>query len=310
VTLVRNDNYWNGEPPAIDGVTLRQVNDSTTALQLVERGEVDIAQNLDKDLAPQIEANPDLTLQSGQGLQIIYLALSPGFPDSPLADARVRRAMMLAVDYDGIINGLLGGFAARPAGVVPVGILGAADAEQYRYERDVEAARALLEEAGFADGFELTINMPSSPLGGLSPDILAAKLVADLGEIGITVNPVIEADSVFREGRNAGEYQAWVTRFSADFFDPSNWTALFTIPRFFNIAYYAKVLDEGLQAAAVETIVAEDRAAAVAEYTRLLNDFAAYSVLYQPQTVDAVSAAVSGYQFHPVALIRYAGLSK
>lgn len=310
VTLVRNDAYWGGTPPAIAGVNLRQVNDSTTALQLVERGEVDIAQNLDKDLAAQIEANPDLTLQAGQGLQIVYLALSPGTPDTPLADARVRRAIMTAIDYDGIITGLLGGFATRPAGVVPVGILGAEDSLPYRYERDLDAARGLLAEAGYADGFELTINMPASPLGGLSTDILAAKLVADLGEIGITVTPQIEADSVFREGRNAREYQAWVTRFSADFFDPSNWTALFTIPRFFNIAYYANFVDEAMQEAAVQTIIAEDRAAAVAEYTRLLNETGVYSVLYQAQSIDAVSAAISGYAFHPIALIRYAGLSR
>lgn len=310
VTLVRNEAYWTGTLPDVAGMTLRQVNDSTTALQLVERGEVDIAQNLDKDLAAQVEANPDLALYAGQGLQIIYLALSPGTPDSPLADARVRQAIMTAVDYDGITGGLLGGFAARPAGIVPVGILGAAESLPYRYERDLDAARALMAEAGYADGFDLTINMPSSPLGGLSPEILAAKLVADLGELGITVTPQIEADSVFREGRNARAYQAWVTRFSADFFDPSNWTALFTIPRFFNIAYYANFVDEAVQEAAVQTIIADDRAAAVAAFTALLNERGVYSVLYQPQSIDAVSASVTGYEFHPVALIRYAGLQR
>jgi peptide/nickel transport system substrate-binding protein len=314
VTLVRNENYWTGEIPAIGGVTLRQVNDSTTALQLLETDDVDIAQNLDKDLAERISANPDLTLQAGQTLSIVYLALSPSdaFENSPLIDARVRRAIMLAIDYDGIVNELLGGFAVRPAGVVPIGILGAEESLPHRYERDLDTARALLAEAGYSDGLEITLNFRSSPLGGLGTDILAAKLAADLAEIGVVAVPNIQADSVFRTGRNTRQFSAFVTTFSADFFDPTNWTILFAVPGFANIGFYIGLNNEALQDAAFETLFApaEERAAAVASFHQMLADEAIYSVLYQPQTIDAVANVVQGYQFHPIALINYADLSR
>lgn len=313
VTLIRNENYW-GEKPAIGGITLRQVSDSTTALQLVERGEVDIAQNLDKDLAEQIRNNPNLSLEVGQTLQIVYLALSPSdsFEGSPLVDAKVRQAIMQAIDYDGIVDGLMGGLAVRPAGVIPIGILGSQGSLPFRYERDVEAARALLAEAGYADGFELTLHLPARPLGGLSPDILAAKLVADLAEVGITVTPQIDAQSLFTSARNAGEYSAFITTFSADFFDPTNWTVLFAVPDFQNIAAYIKLANPTLAEAAFATLFAppEQRELAVIGFQQALSGEAVYSVLYQPQTIDAVSTALSGYTFHPIELIDYAQLSK
>ncbi|MBC7814487.1 MAG: hypothetical protein H7175_25245 [Burkholderiales bacterium] len=64
VTMVRNDTYWGG-PAALAGVTMIQVNDSTTALQQLERGDIDIAINIEKDLADMVTANADLTLIQG-----------------------------------------------------------------------------------------------------------------------------------------------------------------------------------------------------------------------------------------------------
>jgi peptide/nickel transport system substrate-binding protein len=312
LTMVRNDNYWAGNPPAIAGVTLRQANDSTTALQLVERGDVDIAQNLDKDLADVIEASPNLNLEVGQSLAIAYLALSPANPESPLADVRVRQAVMLSIDYDGIIDGLLGGLAVRPGGIVPIGILGGAASEVVRYERNVEAARALLAEAGFADGVTINLNMSTLPLGGVTPDVLAAKLTADLAEAGITLNVQIDPPSVYLTGRNAGQYDAFLGNFSADFFDPTNWTVLFGVADFQNIARYIRLADPAIAEAAFATLFAPPamREMAVVGFNAAITEQALYSVLYQPQVVDAVSASLQGYVFHPIQKVRYQELSR
>lgn len=314
VRLARNDNYWGDEGANLSAVVLRQVNDSTTALQLVERGEVDIAQEIDKDLAERVNDNDDLTLEVGRNLQIIYMALSPSenFEDSPLVNQMVRQAIFLAIDYDGITNSLLGGFAERPGGIVPLGVFGAEESLPLRYETDVEAARALMAEAGFEDGFTLTLNMPSGQLGGLSSEILAAKLIADLGEIGIDVEVNLQAPTIFRTERDATEYSAYVTSFSADFFDPTNWTVLFGLPDFQNVAAYIQLDNPELAEAALATIFApaDQRALAVAGFQQLLTAEAIYSVLYQPQSVDVVASNIEGYQFHPTALIQYDELTR
>jgi peptide/nickel transport system substrate-binding protein len=310
--MVRNDNYWTGTPPAIAGVTLRQANDSTTALQLAERGEVDIAQNLDKDLAATVEASENLSLQIGQSLAIVYLALSPANAESPLADVRVRQAVMLSIDYDGIIDGLLGGLGVRPGGVVPLGILGGTASEVVRYQRDVAAAQALLAEAGFADGVTINLNMSTLPLGGVAPDVLAAKLTADLAEAGITLNVQIDPPSVYLTGRNAGEYDAFLANFSADFFDPTNWTVLYGVADFQNIAAYIRLADPAIAEAAFATLFAppDVREMAVVGFNAAITEQALYSVLYQPQVVDAVASSLNGYVFHPIQKVRYQDLSR
>ena len=58
ITMVRNDAYWR-ELAALDAVTLRHTEDASSALQLLERGDVDVYENVDKDLAEQISANAD-----------------------------------------------------------------------------------------------------------------------------------------------------------------------------------------------------------------------------------------------------------
>src|SRR5262249_20962847 len=93
ITLVRNDNYWQ-TPAALSAVTLRNVNDSTTALQQLQRGDVDLVDSLDKDLAGQVQSDTSLKTAIGQTLNITYLAMSPS--DSfnlPLSDVRVRKAI-------------------------------------------------------------------------------------------------------------------------------------------------------------------------------------------------------------------------
>lgn len=314
LTLERNDAYWGENKAAIQRVVLRQVNESTTAFQLAEEGEVDIAQNIDKDLAEFVENSGNLELEAGQTLQIVYLALSPSdnFADSPLTNRDVRRAIVQAIDYDGIINGLLGGFAIRPGGVVPIGILGAAESESLKYERNVDAARELMAQAGYADGFELTLNLSSVPLGGLPAETLAAKLADDLNQIGIDLEINIQAPAVFTSGRNNKEFSMYASRFAADFFDPTNWTLLFAVPDFQNVASYVQIDNVGLSLAALNTLftAGEGRPGAVLRFQQQLANEAYYSVLYQPQTIDAVSSEVSGYQFHPIALIDYKLLSK
>jgi peptide/nickel transport system substrate-binding protein len=76
ITMVRNESYWKG-PVGLAGVTLKAVTDASTKLQLVERGDADIAQGIDADTAQQVKDKPGLELTIGQSLNLFYLALSP-----------------------------------------------------------------------------------------------------------------------------------------------------------------------------------------------------------------------------------------
>ena len=153
--FVPNPNYW-GEPPALERVIIRHIADPTTQRQLLESGDVDAAHNLDADLIAELEQAGTVNIVRGDTLDTEYFAMHTGQDvGKELADKRVRQALAYAIDYDGIIQQILRGAAVRPPSVIPAGLVGVAEAEQYKYVRDVEKAKALLAEAGLANGFEI-----------------------------------------------------------------------------------------------------------------------------------------------------------
>jgi peptide/nickel transport system substrate-binding protein len=310
ITLVRNDNYWRGAA-ALEAVTLQHNTDATSKLQLLERGDVDIYENVDKDLAAQIGANADLQLVSGQTLNLTYLAMSPseGF-ELPLSDARVRQAIAQAVDYDGIINGLLSGYADRPAAMLPIGIVGSDPTA--RYERNVDAAQALLEDAGFGDGFELTLYIGMSSPGGIPGETLAAKIQSDLAEVGITLNIDQRPNTDFLTAYRAQELSFLFATWTPDYLDATMWSDYFSYPdsgpstrMMMDVPAIAELADQaGFEpdAAVRADLYAQYQAAHVAE--------AVFVPLFQPQQLYALRGNIEGFQFHPVYFMDFYGLSK
>jgi peptide/nickel transport system substrate-binding protein len=136
-----------------------------------------------------------------------------------MSDPLVQRAVRLALDYPGYVS-LFGG--VTPASVIPVGFLGAYGSDM-ALTRDVDAAKALLAEAGYPDGFEVTLSYPVFTFQGVNMETNAQKVAADLAEIGITValNPGELQVSLeeYRNGLQGFGYWFW----GPDFIDPLNY---------------------------------------------------------------------------------------
>ncbi|MDZ4767128.1 MAG: ABC transporter substrate-binding protein [Chloroflexota bacterium] len=311
ITLVRNDNYWR-EPASLSAVTLRNVNDASTALQLLERGDVDIYENVDKDLAEQIQANPDLQLVFGQTLNLTYLALSPDSTTfaTPLSDPFVRQAIAQAIDYDGIIDGLLSGYADRPASPLPIGVQGSNPTE--RYVRNLDAARDLLAQSGFADGMNLTLYIGTGAPGGIPAETLAAKIQADLAEVGITVEINQQPTSNFLTAFRAQELPFLFSTWTPDYLDATMWSDYFSyadsgLSR--RIRMDSPTIADLAMRAANETDPALRTQLYIEYQTAHLNE-AVFLPLFQPQALYALRANVQGYVFHPVYFTDFYSLSK
>jgi peptide/nickel transport system substrate-binding protein len=310
ITLVQNKNYWRGAAP-LSGVTLRHTKDASTSLQLLERGDVDIYENVDKDLAEQVKGNADLQLVAGQTLNITYLALSPDAKFKlPLSDARVRQAIAQAVDYDGIINGLLSGYADRPAAMLPIGIVGSDPTK--RYTRNLDAARALLKEAGYADGFTMPIYIGQGAPGGIASETLAAKIQADLAEVGIKVTIDQRPTTDFLTAYRAQELSFLFATWTPDYLDPSMWSDYFSFPDSGpakRILLNSPKLADLAKQAAAETD-SKKRSDLYAQYQAVQLDEAAFVPLFQPQQLYALRANVKGFAFHPVYFMDFYTVSK
>jgi peptide/nickel transport system substrate-binding protein len=171
VTVVRNPNWWGGDA-GWDRVVFRPVGEESARLAALLNGDVDIIDYPPTVDLPQLEANPDFTVSTIASDRLIYMMPSyrhmepfvtanDGSPMmNPLRDWRVRKALSLAINREAIRDRIMGGASLPTRNIVPPGFFGYVEeleADPY----DPEAAKALLAEAGYGDGFRMTIQGPN-----------------------------------------------------------------------------------------------------------------------------------------------------
>lgn len=183
--LVRNENYW-GEPAATERIIFRNIPEAATQKIQLEAGDIDIAFDLTSDQLPSLESNPDVSVFQGLSDTLVFIKGNQD-PEvgGPASDPLVMQAVRYALDYEGI-RLLAGGDTVTPASMLPVGFLGAYEANS-GIARDVEQAQALLAEAGYGDGLDIELAYPDFTFAGINFGTYAQKVQADLNEAGFNV---------------------------------------------------------------------------------------------------------------------------
>ncbi|MCS7055724.1 MAG: ABC transporter substrate-binding protein [Thermoflexales bacterium] len=307
VVIERNPNYWRGSPP-FDRIIFREIPDDAARQQALERGDVDIAVGLDVDAVKRLEGNADFQIIVGNTLDMTYLALTTNAELSKgLADKRVRQAIKHAIDYDGIINGLLGGTALHIPTIIPLGLLGTDPA--LAPKRDVEKAKALLKEAGFESGLEITMVYPGEyKLSNvILADTLAAKLQEDLGEVGIKLNVEPRDPASHRADYRGGKLMATIADWTPDFLDPHGWASAFAVEgaAAAKRVYYANKEAEKLALDAAKTTDPAKRAEMYLKVQELILDDAVFIGLIQPKVQIVASAKLKDIIYNPVYFLDY-----
>ena len=167
------------EPGTPTKVTLRTDPDVQTALQLMQSGEIDMMGAVGPDEAAAAAGMSGVKIVEQEALSVKVLPMN--VQNEALADPRVREAITLAFDYDAMVD-YYQGYATPAIGPLPSGF-GGLDSLQPK-QRDVERAKQLLAEAGYADGLTLTF----MGIAGLSYEEFGGTLLAqNLADVGITV---------------------------------------------------------------------------------------------------------------------------
>ncbi|PKO22351.1 MAG: hypothetical protein CVU38_09855 [Chloroflexi bacterium HGW-Chloroflexi-1] len=211
-----NDDYFLGKPYV---QRMEFVPASDVALALAS-GQVDAFDKFggvtDELLAPFAKAPFQIKKAPGEWGMNLYFNLSAA--KSPIADVRVRQAIAYAVDRDALVSRLLLGFGepGSPGGLPPANPF-YNPAAQTVYPRDVAKAKALLREAGYAEGQPVTINLTHS--SGDSPRLVEI-LTAALAEAGITVKPVPMDQASLDAAAQAGNYDMLLVGFGGLGGDP------------------------------------------------------------------------------------------
>jgi peptide/nickel transport system substrate-binding protein len=175
IELVRYDDYW-GEPAKLERVIFKFISDPTAAYAALMAGDVDAFPVFPApESLMQFEADPRFSVIVGTTEGETILAMNHARP--PLDDVRVREAIAHAIDRQAIVEGAMFGYGTPIGSHFPPHNPAHVDLTSLS-AHDPERARALLAEAGVADGLRLTLTLPPPSYARRGGEIVAAQLRA------------------------------------------------------------------------------------------------------------------------------------
>ncbi len=175
-----NPDYWGGSPQ-LERVVVRDIPEPAARITALETGEIDFTYNIAPDQLPALEGNQDLAIDTTPSYTYYFNWFNG--QREPYTDARVRQAMAYALDVDTMVTELMAGVGQRAQAPIPTTVFGFAPQTPYDY--DPERAMALLEEAGYPDGFETTVQW--NPGSGPQDRALIQTMISYWDAIGVRV---------------------------------------------------------------------------------------------------------------------------
>lgn len=237
IVLTKNPNYvggWDSSKIVSDTITLLLLEDSSASYAAYNSGEAQLIKDVPTDEIPSLtkaEDGGDFYVDTILGTYYVSLNLQR----DAFKDAKVRKALSLAIDRDYVANTIMQGTYSAADSIVGPGIVdesgyfhdnGNAPYISADYEANLAEAKKLLEEAGYPNGEGYpTIEYSTNDAGYHVP--LAEYLQQAWGDLGITLTINKMEWSSFTPARRAGEYDVARNGWVMDYNDPSNMLDLF-----------------------------------------------------------------------------------
>lgn len=224
MVFVANKDCWKGAP-ASEGLNISFEKDAATIREMFDSGDLDIIDLDNLDNAADYYLHGDIyqdRLHKAQQVGITYIALNESI--APLDDVRVRKALQLATDRDMLLEIVYEGDGTVEDGIYALGLYGYNPSlENIPYDPD--QAKALLAQAGYPAGFDMTISVRSE---ATQREVKMAGLIAGMWEkIGVNADIVVTDNSEFMDQRKKGELACYAATWIADYNDPDNFIYTF-----------------------------------------------------------------------------------
>jgi peptide/nickel transport system substrate-binding protein len=195
--MTLNENYWGKDqfPLEVTEIVYTPIQNPATRVAALLSGEIDFLQDMPVQDLDRVSGADGLMVRKAPQNRVIFFGMNMGADDieadnvdgkNPLADVRVRKAMSMAINRDAIQKVVMRG-QSQPAGMIaPPFVNGWTEEMDSESKTDIEGAKALMAEAGYAEGFSIRLDCPNDRYVNDEPICQAA--VGMLGQIGITVN--------------------------------------------------------------------------------------------------------------------------
>lgn len=238
-TLVRNFNYWDKKIETnIEEAIFTPIANASTRVAALLSGEIDMMEPVPVQDIARIAANPNLKVLQGPELRTIFLGMDQARDEllysnvkgkNPFKDKRVRQAVYQAIDINAIQKVVMRGASQPTALMIAPGIRGFPVDLNKRLPYDPDAARKLLAEAGYPNGFEVGMNCPNDRY--VNDEEICKAVAAMLAKIGVKVNLTAETKGTYFPkilSRNTSFYLLGWTPGTYDSHNPLN--ALMSTP--------------------------------------------------------------------------------
>ncbi|GFM33236.1 ABC transporter substrate-binding protein [Desulfovibrio subterraneus] len=234
LVFARNDNYW-GEKQPWDTIVVKPISNDGTRVAALKAGDVDLIDFVPPADVKHLEADAKLRLVKCPSTRLIYLHLDSNRDETPMVtdnagnviknpmkDVRVRKAISKAINRDAIVARIMEGLAVPAAQMVPDGYEGTSTTLKPE-AFDPKGAKALLAEAGYPDGFKITIHGPNDRY--VNDADIAQAVAQMLSKVGIKTEVNTMPKSVYFSRASALEFSLMLMGWATDTGEQSNCVA-------------------------------------------------------------------------------------
>ncbi len=204
LALQKNEAWWGKPTGNVDTATFTPITSEATRVAALLDGQVDLIDPVPQQDVPRIQSDPRLKVMVGPEARIIYLGMDQARDEllfsnvkgkNPFKDVRVRQAVYAAIDTATIKDKIMRGAAMQAGTLLTATAFGHDASFNERAPYDLAKARKLLEEAGYPDGFEITLDCSAGRY--VNDDKICAAIGPMLARVKIKVNVLAQAPNLY-----------------------------------------------------------------------------------------------------------------
>lgn len=295
IVVKKNTDYWQEGLPYLDEVEFKITGSADTALLELQGGSIDIYAYLTDSQANTLKDTFQVVSSPSNVVQALFLNNA----EKPLDDVRVRQAICYALDKD-MINEFVAGGNGTPVSSAMLPTLKDYYVDlndMYGTTANIDKAKELLADAGYPDGFDLTIAIPSNYEFHMQTGEVVAEQLKEVG-INVTID-AMEWSTWLDQVYNGRQYQATISGITSDL-TPGYLLNRFQTDSKKNFINFASADYDALYQKIQDTLDAEQKKEYYKQLQQILCEDAGSAFLQVPANTTAIAKDLTGYKFYPV----------
>lgn len=295
IVVKKNTDYWQEGLPYLDEVEFKITGSADTALLELQGGSIDIYAYLTDSQANTLKDTFQVVSSPSNVVQALFLNNA----EKPLDDVKVRQAICYALDKD-MINEFVAGGNGTPVSSAMLPTLKDYYVDlndMYGTTANIDKAKELLADAGYPDGFDLTIAIPSNYEFHMQTGEVVAEQLKEVG-INVTID-AMEWSTWLDQVYNGRQYQATISGITSDL-TPGYLLNRFQTDSKKNFINFASADYDALYQKIQDTLDVEQKKEYYKQLQQILCEDAGSAFLQVPANTTAIAKDLTGYKFYPV----------